>query len=74
MSKYISQSTSKSQKVRLVLILERGIKRALIARSLKNGCKLRPESGSMNEQACKYIIDGLRRDGVNIDEIIKSGL
>jgi hypothetical protein len=74
MSKYYSTSTKPDQRVRLVLIIERGIKRALQAQSLKHGCESRPDSGSMNERARKYIVDGLKHDGVNVDAIIKSGL
>ena len=74
MSKYISQAKIKSQKVRLVLIIERGIKRALAQQSLNHGCKIRPDTGSMNDRARIYIIDGLKRDGVNVNEIIKSCL
>jgi hypothetical protein len=74
MSKYNSQATAKNQKVRLVLLIERGIKRALITQSQKIGCKSRPESGSMNEIACDFIYDGLRNKKVNVDAIIKSGI
>jgi hypothetical protein len=74
MSKYYSTATKQDQRVRLVLIIERGIKRALAAQSIKHGCEVRPDSGSMNERARKYIMDGLKRDGVNVDAIIKSGL
>ena len=74
MSKYYSQAKTPNQKVRLVLMIERGIKRALAQQSINHGCKIRPDSGSMNERATKYIFDGLRRDGVNVNEIIKSGI
>jgi len=73
MSKHHSTATNMSQKVRLVLIIERGVKRALLQQSIRRGCKIRPDTGSMNERACKYIFDGLKRDGVNVDEIVKSG-
>lgn len=74
MSKYKSQSTVPSQKVRMTLLIERGIKRALIAQSLKAGSKSRPDCGSMNEIGCRFIYDGLKKIGVNVDAIIKSGL
>jgi hypothetical protein len=74
MSKYYSTATKPNQRIRLVLIIERGLKRALAAQSIKHGCEIRPDSGSMNERARKYIIDGLKRDGVNCNAIIKSGL
>ena len=57
-----------------MLIIERGLKRAMLTQSIKYGCKVRPDTGSLNQIGCKYIMDGLRRDGVNVDEIIKSGL
>jgi len=69
-----SKSTNKKQKTRLVLVIERGIKRALQQQSIKCKCVTRPDAGSMNEKAREYILDGLKRDRANVEEIIKSGL
>jgi hypothetical protein len=70
----LSKAKKQEQKIRLVIWIERGLKRALLQQSLVSGCSSRPDMGSMSEKAYQYICDGLRRDGINIAAIIKSGL
>ena len=70
----ITKNTSKSQKRRVVILIEHGIKRAIINQSQKAGCKSRPDHGSLSEWIRATVIEKLEALGVNCKAIIKSGL
>jgi hypothetical protein len=66
-----TKNTNKSQKCKVVIIIERGLKRAMLQQSI--GCKARPEQGSYSDFGRTAIINELIKRGVNVNALISNG-
>jgi len=62
-----------NQKCKVVIIIERGLKRAMLQQSINRGCKARPEQGSYSDFGRQAIIDALIKRGVNVKALISNG-
>ncbi len=64
---------TKNVKVRALIIIEKGLKRAALQQSFKNGCESRCDQGSFSEFGRQAVIEKLQRLGINTNNLIANG-